>query len=84
MSAKSASVANRRKSMAEKADIHELYEEAVQDVETEVEFLQTTFRQLRGRTAHLFREDFCGTASACCASTRRTSIVPISSSGRPG
>ncbi|HZD52217.1 MAG TPA: class I SAM-dependent methyltransferase [Woeseiaceae bacterium] len=71
MSIKTASVANREKTMAEKADIHELYEEAVQDVETEVEFLQTTFRELRGRDPHLFREDFCGTASACCEWVRQ-------------
>jgi SAM-dependent methyltransferase len=71
MTAKAASVADRRQSLAEKADIHELYEQAVQDVEMEVDFLQTTFRQLRGRTAHLFREDFCGTASACCQWVRQ-------------
>ena len=52
--------------MAEKADKHELYELSVQDVESEVIFLQDTFKQLRGRDAHLLREDFCGTASACC------------------
>lgn len=57
--------------MAEKADIHELYEQAVQDVEMEVDFLQKTFKELRGRTAHLFREDFCGTASACCQWVRQ-------------
>ena len=52
--------------MAEQADIHELYELSVQNVEHEVEFLQKTFRTLSGRTAHLLREDFCGTASASC------------------
>jgi ubiquinone/menaquinone biosynthesis C-methylase UbiE len=52
--------------MADKADIHELYEISVQNVEHEVEFLQTTFEQIRGRKAHLLREDFCGTASVCC------------------
>ena len=52
--------------MAEKADIHELYEESVQNVENEVSFLSTTFRDLNGRTAHTFREDFCGTASLAC------------------
>jgi SAM-dependent methyltransferase len=55
-----------RQTMAEKADIHELYEEAVQNVEDEVEFVQTTFRELQGREALTFREDFCGTASAAC------------------
>jgi len=57
---------NRKPTMAEDADIHELYEAAVQSVEPEVEFLQKTFRELRGRDAKSFREDFCGTASASC------------------
>ena len=52
--------------MAEQADIHELYELSVQNVEHEVEFLQKTFRTLSGRPARLLREDFCGTASAAC------------------
>jgi len=52
--------------MAEQADIHELYEEAVQNVETEIEFLTDTFNDLRGRSAVTLREDFCGTASASC------------------
>lgn len=58
-------------SMAERADIHELYEESVQNVENEVEFLQDTFKSLTGRTAFLFREDFCGTASASCQWVRQ-------------
>ena len=58
-------------SMAESADIHELYEEAVQNVENEVEFLQETFKSLTGRTGYLFREDFCGTASASCQWVRQ-------------
>lgn len=57
--------------MADAADIHELYEQSVQNVEHEVEFMQTTFQQIRGRTAHLFREDFCGTASASCQWVRQ-------------
>ena len=52
--------------MAEKADIHELYEQSVQAVDVEVEFLQDTFRSLRGREAVSLREDFCGTASFSC------------------
>ncbi len=57
--------------MADKADIHELYEKSVQNVEHEVEFLQGTFKDIRGRIAHLFREDFCGTASTCCEWVRQ-------------
>lgn len=52
--------------MAERADVHELYEEAVQNVETEIEFLLETFQHLKGRAPISFREDFCGTASASC------------------
>ena len=52
--------------MAQQADIHELYELSVQNVENEVEFLQTTFQSLTGRPAYLLREDFCGTASLAC------------------
>ncbi len=71
MTAKPAPATDRRQTMAAKADIHELYEEAVQDVEMEVDFLLSTFKELRGRTPYVFREDFCGTASACCEWVRR-------------
>jgi hypothetical protein len=60
------------KTLAERADVHELYEQAVQSVDTEVEFMHDTFRALRGRQARGFREDFCGTASACCEWVRKT------------
>jgi SAM-dependent methyltransferase len=56
----------KHRTMAETADRHELYEQAVQAVDAEVEFLEETFRALRGRDAVSFREDFCGTASAAC------------------
>ena len=68
MSAKSA---NKHQTMADKADVHELYELSVQNVENEIEFLQTTFKSLTGRTAYLFREDFCGTASLSCQWVRQ-------------
>ena len=67
----SAKAAKRKPTMAETADIHELYEESVQNVEHEVEFLQKTFEDLRGRKAYLLREDFCGTASASCQWVRQ-------------
>ncbi len=60
-----------KRTMAEEADIHELYELSVQNVEHEVEFLQETFQALRGRTAYSLREDFCGTASAACEWVRQ-------------
>ena len=52
--------------MAEQYELHDLYEDAVQAVDAEIEFLDETFRALRGRDAISFREDFCGTASAAC------------------
>lgn len=69
----SAISATKHQTMADKADLHELYELSVQNVENEVEFLQATFKTLRGRTAYLFREDFCGTASASCQWVRQGS-----------
>ena len=64
--------------MAEKADIHELYEKSVQAVDVEAEFLRDTYRALRGREALSLREDFCGTASLACewvrTGTRRHAI----------
>lgn len=67
----SAKAKQNKPTMAELADIHELYESAVQNVENEIEFLQATFRELRGRNGYLFREDFCGTAAASCEWVRQ-------------
>lgn len=50
---------------ARTADIHELYQLAVQSPENDIEFLRKTYRKLRGRTPAHFREDFCGTALLC-------------------
>ena len=58
--------------MAELADPHELYEESVQCVEEECEFIAKTFKSIRGRDALSFREDFCGTASAACEWVRQS------------
>lgn len=66
MNHKNAAASAGKPTLAEQADIHELYELSVQNVAHEIEFLQTTFKDIRGRTAHLLREDFCGTASAAC------------------
>lgn len=52
--------------MAEKSDIHDLYEQSVQAVDVEAEFLHNTYRGVRGRDASSLREDFCGTASLAC------------------
>ncbi|MEW6741571.1 MAG: class I SAM-dependent methyltransferase [Planctomycetota bacterium] len=50
---------------ARSADRFKLYEQAVQDVEADVQFLDRTFRKTRGRPPLSLREDFCGTAQLC-------------------
>ena len=56
----------RKPRKADLADRHALYEQAVQSTEFEYEFVDVNFRRIRGRTATLLREDFCGTAQMCC------------------
>ncbi len=58
-------------SMAERADRHVLYEEAVQCAEAEIDFVDDTFIELRGRKAKWLREDFCGTGNTSCEWVRR-------------
>ncbi len=60
-----------RPTAAELADPHRLYEIAVQSPEAEVDFVDRTYRRLRGRSARWLREDFCGTAAVSCEWVRR-------------
>lgn len=57
--------------LAAQADRHRLYELSVQCPQAEVDFIDRTFRLLKGRSARLLREDFCGTAAVCCEWVRR-------------
>lgn len=57
--------------LAKTADRHKLYELSVQCSEAEIDFVDGTFKRLRGRRARLLREDFCGTANVCCEWVRR-------------
>ncbi len=54
-----------KKLNADNADLHWLYEQSVQNVEHEVEFIDKVFRKHYGRSPSLLREDFCGTALLC-------------------
>jgi hypothetical protein len=60
-----------RVTMAERADRHDLYQQAVQCTESEIDFVDETFKTLRGRKARLLREDFCGSANTSCEWVRR-------------
>ncbi len=50
---------------------HELYQASVQNVEAEIDFVDQTFHELRGRHAVRLREDFCGTGNTSCEWVRR-------------
>ena len=63
MSHKDAAMPAAKRTMAEQADIHELYELSVQNVEHEVEFLQKTFQDLRAN------------GSSRAATTRRSASI---------
>ena len=63
----------RRRRQAENADRHHLYQESVQDTESEIDFVEETWRELRDRPAELLREDFCGTAKTACEWGKRDS-----------
>ena len=65
------STRKKRVTQAMQADRHVLYQESVQCVEAEIDFVDETFKQLRDRRAKRLREDFCGTANTSCEWVRR-------------
>jgi cyclopropane fatty-acyl-phospholipid synthase-like methyltransferase len=58
-------------SMADLADKHVCYEQSVQCVEAEIDFVDSTYKKLRKRFAKSLREDFCGTTNTSCEWVRR-------------
>ena len=52
---------------ASKADRHRCYEEAVQCVESEIDFVDANYKRIRGKRASVLREDFCGSAAVAAA-----------------
>jgi len=54
------------KTMAEQADRHLLYQASVQNPDFELDFIDETFKSIRGRLANTMREDFAGTAISSC------------------
>ncbi len=51
----------KKKLSAATADRHVLYQLSVQNVEAEIDFVDATYKELRGKHAVKLREDFCGT-----------------------
>ncbi len=69
---------------AELADRHDLYQQAVQCPEADVEFFTRTFQAVRGRLPLAMREDFCGTAylaTTWCASRPDRTAVGVDLDG---
>ena len=58
-------------SLADKADKHVLYQNAVQNVESEIDFVEEIIEKLRKRQTTTLREDFCGTANSSCEWVKR-------------
>lgn len=59
------------RTMAQRADRHKLYQQSVQCVEAEIDFVDDVYRSCNGRRAKVLREDFCGTANTACEWIRR-------------
>lgn len=66
------SASRKSRTMAEQADRHQLYQASVQNPGFELDFIDTTFRELTGRKPHSMREDFCGTAISAVEWVRRS------------
>lgn len=68
---------SKEKRIADTADRHVYYEKAVQCVESEIDFVDSTFTKLRKRQAEKLREDFCGTTNTSCewVKRRKTNIA---------
>lgn len=64
--------------MASRAQLHELYQQAVQSPEADVEFFAEVYEKIRGRAPVSLREDFCGTAKLattwCLEDSDRTAV----------
>jgi SAM-dependent methyltransferase len=59
--------------LSARADPHALYQCAVQSPDAEIDFVDDTYKSLRGKRASTIREDFCGTAFTSCEWVRRRS-----------
>ncbi len=62
----------KKKTMAQRADRHALYQESVQDSEFELDFVQNTYKAIHKRKPQTLREDFAGTARSACVWTKRS------------
>lgn len=59
------------KNKLESTDPHYLYQRSVQSPAFELDFIDETFKSIRGRKPYTMREDFCGTALSSCEWVKR-------------
>ena len=59
------------KSLASRADRHDLYQRSVQTPDRDMRWLVNAYERLAGHPLRHFREDFCGTAALSCAFVKR-------------
>ena len=62
---------NPQLTMAEQADRHLLYQASVQNPDFELDFIDDTFKSIRGRKPNSMREDFAGTSISSCRWVKR-------------
>jgi len=69
---------DRGRTLAARADKHELYEQAVQETSADIRLIRRAFRRRNDREPESLREDFCGTAKLCAdwvqRQPRRTAV----------
>lgn len=53
-------------------DKYEYYQRSVQSPEADAEFLENTYREIRGRRPQILREDFCAAFALCCEWVKRS------------
>lgn len=59
-------------SRAARSDKFALYEQSVQEPESQCKFFDRVYKKEYGRPARLLREDFCGTGAVCCEWVNRS------------
>lgn len=66
-------IKSRAPSLPPDFDKYSYYKRAVQSPDSDVEFLASTYKELRGREAQVLREDFCGTFAISCEWVKQSS-----------
>lgn len=82
--AKKPAARRKKPPMAERYDLHELYEQSVQAPAEDCKLFRKLFKKLRGREPLVLREDFCGTAqlsAAWCLGDKRRSAIAVDLDG---